>query len=105
MEEEITEEIFSLLVRTGAIDLFEDEAEDLRMEMNRQMRVIRRLETIPLEDLQPVIHGNPYPEEIRCELRPDEWKPFDNTRGILDQIPLSRENMIVSPDVPHQKIG
>ena len=105
MEEEISKEVFIALVQTGALDLSTGEAEDLRLEMNRQMRMIRGLDSIPLDEMQPVIHGNPYPQGIRCDLRADEWQPFDNVRGILDGVPRIRENMIVSPDVPHQKIG
>ena len=83
-----------------------EEAESLRFEMNRQMDVIRQLEAIPLEEkVRPVIHGNPYPQEIRCELRDDIMKPFANSDAIIGEAPLSRDGYIVSPDVAHQKIG
>lgn len=106
MKEVITKPMFDELARTGALELSADEAERLRLEMNRQMRIIRQLEVIPLdEQLSPVIHGNPYPPGIRCEPRTDEWHPFDNAAGILAQVPRTAEGYIVSPDVPHQRIG
>ena len=105
-ESVITKADFAALTRTAAINLSDEEAEQLRMEMNRQMGIIRQLESIPLEEgLAPVIHGNPYPEEIRCELRVDEIHPFDNAARILTQAPRSKDGYFVSPDVPHQRIG
>ena len=105
-ESVITKEAFSALARTAAIELSEEEAEQLRAEMNRQMGIIRQLETIPLdEELAPVIHGNPYPAEIRCELRADEVIPFHNAAEIPTQAPRSKDGYFVSPDVPHQRIG
>lgn len=106
MDEIITKELFDELAATGGILFQPEEAEALRKEMNRQMAVIRQLDHIPLDgSLPPVIHGNPYPQEIRCGLREDEWVRFDNASGIIAEVPCSREGYIVSPDVPHQKIG
>ena len=106
MQEMIDKEIFNELVRTGRIGMDPEEAESLRFEMNRQMDVIRQLEAIPLDkEVQPVIHGNPYPKAIRCELREDIVKPFANSNAIIDEAPLSRDGYIISPDVAHQKIG
>lgn len=102
----IGNDMFFELVQTAAIDLQPDEAEALRNELNRQMVIIRQLESIPLdENIFPVIHGNPYPSEIRCGLRADEWIPFDQPESIVFQAPLSRDGYIISPDVPHQRIG
>ena len=106
MQEVISKEIFNELVRTGRIGMDPEEAETLRFEMNRQMDVIRQLEAIPLEEVvKPVVHGNPYPKEIRCELREDIVKPFDDASVIIAAAPLSRDGYIVSPDVAHQRIG
>lgn len=106
MQEVISKEIFDELVRTGRIGLEPEEAETLRREMNRQMDVIRQLEAIPLEEkVQPVIHGNPYPEAICCGLREDIINPFVNASAIICEAPLSIDGYIVSPDVAHQKIG
>ena len=106
MQEVISKEIFTELVRTGRIGLAPDEAESLRFGMNRQMDVICQLEAIPLgETVNPVIHGNPYPKAIRCELREDIVKPFENASAIVGAAPLSCDGYIVSPDVTHRKIG
>ena len=102
----IEEPLFAELVQTAALDLSPDEAESLRTELNQQMDIIRQLELIPLdENLSPVIHGNPYPSEIRCELRKDEWVPFEHPEDIIAQAPVFQDGCIVSPDVPHQRIG
>ena len=106
LKELISKEIFEELAQTGRIGYSPEEAEMLRREMNRQMDVIRQLESIPLdEELPPVIHGNPYAPEIRCELRDDAWKPFDDPERIISQAPVHRDGYIVSPDVIHQKIS
>ena len=106
MDEVIGKELFDELARTGGLSLSAEESRDLRDEMNRQMEIIRRLEAIPLDaHLKPVIHGNPYPQDIRCGLREDDQIPFPDPADIIGQAPLSREGYIVSPDVPHQKIG
>ena len=104
--EGISKALFAELVQTAAFVPGPDEAEALRTELNRQMDIIRQLEAIPLDEkLSPVIHGNPYPEEICCELRPDTWNPFGNPEEIIQQAPVSKDGCIVSPDVQHQRIG
>jgi len=106
MDEVIGKKVFDELARTGGISLTPEESEDLRSEMNRQMNIIRQLEAIPLDDrLSPVVRGNPYPLNVRCGLRKDEWAPFADPSDIVNQAPVSRDGFIVSPDVPHQKIG
>ena len=106
MDETIDKQIFEELLMTGRISVGPEEEERLRRELNRQMSVIRQLESIPLDEaVRPVIHGNPFPEAIRCGLREDEWKLFDNASGIVEQAPLSGNGYFVSPDVEHQKIG
>ncbi len=106
MDEIIDKKTFAELAAAGGIELTAGEAEDLRCEMNRQMNVIRQLEAIPLDDeIRPVVQGNPYPADIRCALREDIPCPFDRSAEIIAQAPLSRDGFIISPDVPHQKIG
>ena len=105
-EDLIEKSLFAELVQTAAIDLLPNEAETLCEELNGQMEIIRQLDAIPLDDmLPPVVHGNPYPLHVRCDLRQDEWIPFDNAAGILAQAPISKDGCFVSPDVPHQRIG
>ena len=106
MDELISRDIFDELAAAGRISVSPDEAETLRAELNQQMAVIRQLESIPLEtDVRPMIHGNPYPETIRCGLRGDIPASFDNTRGILAEAPKTQDGYIVSPDIVHRKIG
>ena len=105
MTESVSRDMFASLTRTAAMDLNPDEAERLRAEMNRQMAVIRRLEAIPLEDdLTPAVHGNPYPESIRAELREDVPQDFANREGILEAVPRVKDGYIVSPDLSHRKL-
>lgn len=105
MEEVISREIFEELAHTGGIVFSPQEEEVLREEMNRQMDIIRLLEVIPLEDdLPPVIHGNPWPVDVRCPLRGDEWSPFPSPDEIIGQVPRIKDRYIVSPDVVHQTL-
>ena len=85
--------IFNRLVQTAALKLSADEAAQLLADLNDQLKIIRQLEAIPLpQGIDAVIHGNPYPQEIRCELREDEWIPFENTAEITAQAPLLQDN-------------
>lgn len=105
-EETITIEMFNEFVQVAELELTPEEAVSIRAKMNEQLVIIHELESIPLEDdLPPVIHGNPYPREIQAPLREDIWTPFENSQGIIDQAPRSQDGYIVSPDVPHQKLG
>ena len=105
-EEVIGKTLFDELARTGEIGMNPEEAEDIRREMNRQMDVIRQLEAIPLDEkLPPVIHGNPYPPEIRCGLREDIPVPFDDPAEIIAQAPRHQDGFIIAPEIEHQRIG
>lgn len=102
----INQSVFDELIMTAAIELTPCEREYLRSELDKKMAVIRQLDAIPLDrSTSPVIHGNPYPAEIRCGLREDVWVPFENSAELIQQAPSSTENYIISPDVPHQRIG
>ena len=99
MKETVGRTLFDELAKTGALKIPPGEAEALRAELNAQLEVIRQLNSIPLDAaLPPVVHGNPYPPEIRCTLREDEWTPFGNPGEIIAQFPLSREGYAVSPE-------
>ena len=103
--EAVSKEMFDELLRVGALKISPEEAELLRADLNGQLMVIQLLDSIPLDaGLSPVVHGNPYPEEIRCSLREDVPCVFDRPGDILARAPLSREGFFVSPDVPHQKL-
>ena len=105
MTKPVDRKLFDELAKTGALKISPEEAEPLLNELNEQLSVIHQLEAIPLEDaIRPVIHGNPYPPEIRCELREDEWKPFPSPAEIIAQAPVSREGCVVSPDVVHLRL-
>lgn len=105
MTELVDKGLFEKLAKTGALKLTPEECISLRTELNEQFTVIRQLEAIPLEEtLRPVVHGNPFPPDIRCGLREDEWKPFDDPAEIISQAPLSRDGYIVSPDIRSEKL-
>ena len=106
MAEAVSRTLFQELAKTGALDLPPEEGEMLRAELNEQLEVVRQLESIPLDEtLPPVIHGNPYPPEIRCGLREDVRHPFAAPEEILLQAPVSKDGYFVSPDVPHIKLA
>lgn len=105
MTERVSRTLFQELAKTGALNIPPEEGEMLRAGLNEQLEVIRQLESIPLDEtLPPVIHGNPYPLEVRCELREDEWKPFAAPAEVIAQVPLSRDGYIVSPDTVSEKL-
>ena len=106
MEDKITNEMFEEFTRVAEVELTPEESKKILAEMRAQLTVIGNLAAIPIDDdLRPVIHGNPYPFEIRPALREDVWVPFENPQAILDQVPRTEDGYIISPDVAHQKIG
>ena len=105
MKDEISIEVFNHLVGLAALELDEQQATYLRHELNQQLKAIHELEAIPLEeDLAISAHGVPYPREISPQLRKDEWQPFADAEAIMAQAPEVRDNHIVVPDIPHEKL-
>lgn len=102
----ITKEMFEQFAQVGEVELTPAEAESMIAKMNEQIKVIDQLSAIPLDaDMPAVVHGNPYPQEIRIPLREDVWTPFENVDGILAEAPRTQDGYIVAPDVPHQKLS
>ena len=102
----ITKEMLDDFVHVAEVELSTEEFESILAKMNDQLAVIHELTAIPLEgNLPPVIHGNPFPEEIQAPLREDVWIPFEHPEDIISQAPRTQDGYIVSPDVPHQKLG
>lgn len=105
MSDRISPELFYHLVKLAALELDAEEAEYLRVELNKQLGVIDELAAIPLDDETPFTsHGVPYADSIRPNLRGDEWVACDNSEEILSQAPEIDENFIVVPDIPHEKL-
>lgn len=102
MSEDITPELFEYLVGLAAIEFDAGQAEYLRQQLNNQLKAIRELEAIPLDDeVPPSLHGVPYPPEVSPALRADEWQPDANTEDIHQQAPQFDEGYIQVPDIPH----
>ncbi|MEJ2011665.1 MAG: aspartyl/glutamyl-tRNA amidotransferase subunit C [Anaerolineales bacterium] len=104
-EGKITPSIFAHLTQLAAFDLDPEEAEYLRRELNQQMRAIRELEAIELDEHLPITsHGVPYTPETSPSLRPDQSEPCPLADDILKQAPEVEERYIVVPDIPHEDL-
>jgi aspartyl/glutamyl-tRNA(Asn/Gln) amidotransferase C subunit len=105
MSDQITPELFNHLVELAALELSPEEGEYLRRQLNNQLRSIKELEAIPLDESTPVAsHGVPYTEATSPLARPDDWKPYPNPSRILDGAPETDEGYIIVPEIPHQKL-
>lgn len=105
MTDEITPELFQHLANLGAFEVDSQEAELLRKELNNQLKSVRQLAAIPLEDDSLVeTHGVSYTEERRPPLRSDEWEPCDNPEEILAQAQQVEDGYIIVPDIPHTSL-
>jgi aspartyl-tRNA(Asn)/glutamyl-tRNA(Gln) amidotransferase subunit C len=105
LKEEITPEVFWHLVDLAALDLEPDEAEYLRMELNKQLRAIHELRAIPLDpDTPTASHGVPYTPEISPPMRDDEWQPDSNPEAIIAQAPQAEDGYIIVPEIPHTEL-
>ena len=102
MSERITKQTFEHLVKLAELELDPAEAEYLRQELNNQLDAIEQLQAIPLgEDVPLSLHGVSFLEEVSQKLRDDDWKPFDNIKGILSQVPELLDDHIIVPEIPH----
>jgi aspartyl-tRNA(Asn)/glutamyl-tRNA(Gln) amidotransferase subunit C len=102
MSDQISPEMFSHLVNLAALEMTAEQGEYVRGQLNNQLKAIRELEAIPLDEDVPISsHGVPYPPEISQELRADEWHPYQDPGGILKQAPETSDGYIVVPDIPH----
>jgi aspartyl/glutamyl-tRNA(Asn/Gln) amidotransferase C subunit len=102
IEEEISLEVFEHLAQLAALQLGPDETLYLHQQLNNQLRVIRELAAIPLEeDLPSTAHGVLFTPEISPEPRPDIWEPCADVTDILAQVPRLRDGYIVVPGIPH----
>jgi aspartyl/glutamyl-tRNA(Asn/Gln) amidotransferase C subunit len=102
MTEPINPELFDHLVELAALELSEKESEYLRAELNKQIKSIRELETIPLEQETKITsHGVPYTSEISPPIREDIWQPNQDVEKILEQAPEVEHRYIIVPDIPH----
>lgn len=102
MSELIDRETFDHLVGLAALELDEKQAEYLLRELNSQLKAIRELAAIPLDDSVPAnLHGVPFDSAESPALREDIWIPEPDPAEIIAQAPETREGYIVVPDIPH----
>jgi aspartyl-tRNA(Asn)/glutamyl-tRNA(Gln) amidotransferase subunit C len=102
MSDPITPEVFDHLVDLAALELDAEQAEYLRRQLNNQLKAIRELEAIPLdENVAATSHGVPYTTASSPALRADEWQPYPNPAGILLQAPQVDDGYIIVPEIPH----
>jgi aspartyl-tRNA(Asn)/glutamyl-tRNA(Gln) amidotransferase subunit C len=102
---EISPEVFAHLVELAALALDPDESEYLRQQLNGQLRAIRALDAIELdEDLPITSHGVPYSAEQRPRIRDDEARDSAQADAILDQAPEVENRYLVVPDIPQEAL-
>ncbi|MHC1740231.1 MAG: aspartyl/glutamyl-tRNA amidotransferase subunit C [Anaerolineaceae bacterium] len=102
MSEQITPEIFDHLVDLAALELAPDQAEYLRKQLNNQLKAIRELAAIPMDENTPIsLHGVPFEAAESPSPREDEWHQYPDAKDILSQAPQLEDDYIVVPDIPH----
>jgi aspartyl-tRNA(Asn)/glutamyl-tRNA(Gln) amidotransferase subunit C len=107
MPDDISPELFDRLAELAALDLWPDEKEYLRGQLNGQLKAIHELERIDVpEGVPPAAHGVPYPPEISPPPRADEARvDHDLAERILAQAPQADDGYFVVPDIPHEELG
>lgn len=104
-EEDISPEIFAHLAQLAALELTPQEAEYLRQQLNQQLKAVRALQAIPLDESTPVAaHGVPYPPEIIQPARADTWQPYPAVESLLTQAPELEDGYIIVPEIPHEEL-
>jgi aspartyl/glutamyl-tRNA(Asn/Gln) amidotransferase C subunit len=105
MTDEISQDTFEHLVRLAALELEDQEAENIRRQLNLQLKSVHELQSIPVgEDIPPARHGVPFPPEISAPPRKDEWLPYPDADQILKQAPQTEERYFVVPEIPHTRL-
>jgi aspartyl-tRNA(Asn)/glutamyl-tRNA(Gln) amidotransferase subunit C len=105
MDEAITAEIFQHLVELAALELDATEAEYLRAQLNSQVRAIRELEAIAVDDAAGITsHGVPYTPAISATPRADIAVPSQAADAILKEAPELDGRYLVVPDIPHTEL-
>jgi len=106
MTDEITPGLFNQLVDLAALELEPAEAEYLRGQLNNQLKAIRELASIPLDDSVPVtLHGVPYTPEISPPMRSDKWDPEPEPDRLLNAAPETEDGYLVVPEIPHEELS
>jgi aspartyl-tRNA(Asn)/glutamyl-tRNA(Gln) amidotransferase subunit C len=102
MNDQISIEVFNRLVELAAMELSEEQAAYLHQQLNNQLRAIRELASIPIDNsIESNLHGVPYIPEARPLLREDACTPSDAAVAIHSQVPQLEDGYIVVPDIPH----
>lgn len=104
-QQPITPEIFEHLVQLAQFELSPEEGEYLRQQLNDQLKSIRQLEAIQVdESVEITSHGVPYGSAIRPEIRKDEIVTSGLADDILQQSPQQEDRYFVVPDIPHEDL-
>lgn len=105
MKEEIDIQLFERLVRLAAMELTEEEAVYLRGQMNQQLNVIQELDQIPTDDkLEISTHGITYTPANSMAPREDALDPTKPKIDLEKFAPEVKDNFIIVPEIPHQKL-
>ena len=105
MTDSISPETFAHLVDLAALELSPEEAGYLLQQMNNQLKALRELAAIPLDETAPITsHGVPYTTAISQLPRQDTWLAFPDPAEIMAQAPQAEDGYIIVPDIPHTKL-
>jgi len=105
MDEIIDKETFYHLVDLAAFELGAEEAEYLRREMNKQIKIIQEMAAVPIdEEIVLTTHGITFTPEISPDIRSDIGLPSGKAEDILKQVPENREGYIVVPESHHTEL-
>ena len=101
----IDKEVFDHLVDLAAFYLEPQEKEYLRKELNAQLKAIRELEALAVDETIAITsHGVPYTEDISAPLREDVVERCPEADDIVEGAPETELRYIVVPDIPHEEL-
>ncbi len=102
---EISAEVFDHLVALAALALDAEEKGYLLGELNGQLRAIRALDAIDVDDDLPITtHGVPFSEGTRPVIWDDRARNADKADAILAQAPEVENRYLVVPDIPQEAL-
>ncbi|NCP87489.1 MAG: hypothetical protein CO094_04575 [Anaerolineae bacterium CG_4_9_14_3_um_filter_57_17] len=105
MNDEITPDVFAHLVDLAALQLSAQESETLRRQLNNQLKSIREMLAVPLDENTPVAsRGVEYTPQNSPALRRDVAHPHPAPARLLQGAPEVAEGYLVVPETPHQDL-
>src|SRR6478672_11250011 len=100
--EHIDIEMIENLSRIAEIYLTQEEAEELLLQFNQQLKYANEIRMIDVHSVEPVFHGVPYIADHNAPLREDNVEEYTNLGKLMRNAPANKDGYFIVPaPLPH----